>query len=101
MSGKGKAVGAAVGVAEGDGVCEGDAFCACAPDAKHRNSRPTASNAARRARVIILSAEIRERRVDCGIIGPSGISPVRGDRMECKYPGDGVISKSLGTQSSL
>jgi hypothetical protein len=72
MSGKGTAVGAAVGVAEGDGVGEGDAFCACAPEAKHRNSRLPASNAARGASVIILSAEIREQPLDCGIIGTIG-----------------------------
>ena len=72
MSGKGTAVGAAVGVAEGDGVGKGDAFCACAPEAKHRNSRLPASNAARGASVIILSAEIREQPLDCGIIGTIG-----------------------------
>ena len=72
MSGKGTAMGAAVGVVEGDGVGEGDAFCACAADAKHRNRRLPASNAARGASVIILSAEIREQLVDCGIIGTIG-----------------------------
>jgi hypothetical protein len=72
MSGKGTAVDAAVGVAEGEGVGEGDASCACAPEAKHRNSRLPASNAARGASVIILSAEIREQLVDCGIIGTIG-----------------------------
>ena len=72
MSGKGTAMGAAVGVVEGDGVGEGDAFCACAPEAKHRNRRLPASNAARGASVIILSAEIREQLVDCGIIGTIG-----------------------------
>ena len=72
MSGKGTAAGAAVGEGEGDGVGEGDAFCACAPEAKHRNSRLPASNAARGASVIILSAEIREQLVDCGIIGTIG-----------------------------
>ena len=50
MSGKGTAVGAAVGVAEGDAVGEGDAFCACAPNAKHSNSRLTSSKAVRGAR---------------------------------------------------
>jgi hypothetical protein len=39
--------------------------------------------------------------VDCAIIEPSDISSVRGDQWNGKYPGDGVISKSLGTQSSL
>ena len=72
MSGKGTAAGAAVGEGEGDGVGEGDAFCACAPEANHRNSRPPASNAARGASVIIRSAEIREQLVDCGIIGTIG-----------------------------
>ena len=61
-------MGAAVGVAEGDGVGEGDVFCACAPEAKHRNSRLAASNAARGASVIILSVEIRQQLVNCGII---------------------------------
>jgi len=60
MSGSGTAVGAAVGVGEGEGVGEGDASCACAPDEKLSNSRLIASNTARGARVIILSAEIRE-----------------------------------------
>jgi hypothetical protein len=60
MSGKGTAVGAAVAVGEGDGVGEGDASWACATDAKHSNSRPTIGNAARRANIIILSAEARE-----------------------------------------
>ncbi|KAF5406556.1 MAG: hypothetical protein Udaeo2_33720 [Candidatus Udaeobacter sp.] len=41
MSGKGTAVDAAVGVGEGDAVGEGDVFCACAPNAKHSNSRLT------------------------------------------------------------
>jgi hypothetical protein len=72
MSGKGTAVGAGVGVAEGDGVGEADAFCACAPQAKHRNSKIPATNAARDADVIIPSAEIREQPVDCGIIGTIG-----------------------------
>jgi hypothetical protein len=62
-------VGAAVGVAEGNGVGEGVAFCACVPEAKHRNSRLPASKAARGTSVTILSAEIREQPVDCGIIG--------------------------------
>ena len=48
MSGKGTAVGAGVGVGEGDAVGDGDAFCACAPNAKHSNTRPTSSKAARR-----------------------------------------------------
>ena len=60
MSGKGTAVGVAVGVTEGDGVGDGDAFCACVPQAKHRNSRLPTNNAARDTSVIILSAEIRE-----------------------------------------
>jgi hypothetical protein len=68
MSGKG----AAVGVAEGEGVGEGDASCACAPEAKHRSSRPPASNAARGASVIILTAEIRQQPVDWEIIGTIG-----------------------------
>ena len=72
MSGKGTAVGAAVGVAEGNGVGEGDVLCACEPEAKHRNSRLPASNAARGVCVIILSAEIREQPLDCGIIGTIG-----------------------------
>src|SRR4029077_7773649 len=78
MSGRGTAVGAAVGVGEGDVVAEGDASCACAPNAKHSNNRLPASNAALGASVIIPSAEIREWPVDCGIIGTSGISPVHG-----------------------
>ena len=64
MSGKGTAVGAAVAVADGDGVGEGDASWACAADAKHSNSRLTTGNAARRASVIILSAEAREWLMD-------------------------------------
>jgi hypothetical protein len=78
MSGKGTAVGASVGVAEGDGVGEADGFCACAPEAKHTNRRLPASNAAHGASFIILSAEIREQRVDCGIIGTIGyVAPLR------------------------
>jgi len=72
MSGNGTAVGAAVGVAEGGAVGEGDASCARAPNAKHSNSRLPASNAARGASVIILSAEIRQQLVDCRIIGTIG-----------------------------
>ena len=72
MSGRGTAVGAAVGVAEGEGIGEGDASCACALEAKHRSSKIAASNVARSASVIILSAEIREQPVDCGIIGTIG-----------------------------
>src|SRR5436190_22631619 len=53
MSGNGTAVGAAVGVGEEDAVGEGDAFCACATSAKHSNSRPTNSEAARRENVIV------------------------------------------------
>jgi hypothetical protein len=60
MSGNGTAVGAAVGVAEGGAVGEGDTSCACAPNAKHSNSKILASNAARGTGVIVLSAEIRE-----------------------------------------
>ena len=48
MSANGTAVGAGVAVGEGDAVGEEDAFCACAPNAKHSNSRPTSSRAARR-----------------------------------------------------
>jgi len=50
MSANGTAVGAGVAVGEGDGVSEGDAFCACAPNAKHSNKRPTSSKASRPAR---------------------------------------------------
>ena len=64
MSGKGTALGAAVGVTEGDGVGEGDAFCACAATAKHSNSRLTTADPARSASVIILSAEARESLMD-------------------------------------
>jgi len=53
MSANGTAVGAGVAVGEGDAVGEEDAFCACAPNAKHSNSRPTSSKAARRASVIV------------------------------------------------
>jgi len=60
MSGKGTAVGAAGGEGEGDAVGEGDVFWACAPKAKHRNSRLAASDATRGASVIFLSAAIRE-----------------------------------------
>ena len=101
MSGKGTAVGAAVAVGEGDGVGEGDASWPCATDAKHSNSRPTASNAARSASVIILFGEIRKDPVDCVIIGTSDISPVHGYEWNDRYPDDGDISKSSGTQFSL
>jgi len=53
ISGKGTAVGAGVGVGEGGAVGEGDASCACAPNAKHSNSRPMSSKAARRASIIV------------------------------------------------
>ena len=60
MPGKGTALGAAVGVTEGDGVGVGEAFCACAAAAKHSNSRLPTSTAARDASVIILCAKIPE-----------------------------------------
>jgi len=73
MSGKGTAVGVAVGVTEGDGVGEGDAFCACATDAKHTNSRLTTANAARRESIVILSTKNLANSLCIWIIGNNPI----------------------------